>query len=195
MPTITYNIQLGWWVGLMRFARLGLQLVVVAVLATNQADAQTPKPADARLSQGQAALRFLRAVLGADYPMAYGWLTPEVRRTVSLHQFENAAHSLWKRGQGRTPKIELYKLGIRLTEAGSSRLFYSFAFKSDSVLPTPSVLLEVTFRDTATRAVLSFGLRDAIKKPQSQRTSGRMTTPVQALRLYKKSQPSQKQHN
>ena len=124
----------------------------------------TQKPAT-RLSQGQAAGQFLRAVLRADYATAYGQLAPEVRRSVSLTRFETAARPLWKSGVYHTPGIQLYKLGVQLGDNGASRLFYSFSFAADSSLKTPSVLLEVTFRDTASRSILGFGVRPAGQVP------------------------------
>ncbi|WP_310392660.1 hypothetical protein [Hymenobacter sp.] len=135
--------------------------LVFWVMAGGRAGAQAPaqKPPPRRPSQGQAAGQFLRAVLRADYAAAYGRLAPEVRRSVSLGRFEAAARPLWRSGQRRHQDIELYKLGMRLGDGGASRLFYAFAFAADSSLKTPPVLLEVTFRDTASRAVLGFGVR------------------------------------
>ena len=142
-----------------------LALIIFAV-ATGLAGMPRPRQAVAParpLSQGQAAWQFLRAVLRADYTTAYGRLAPEVRRSVSLAQFAVAARPLWKSGGRHSREIELYKLGMRLGDNGASRLFYSFSFAADSSLKTPSMLLEVTFRDTASRAVLGFGVRPAIK--------------------------------
>ena len=121
--------------------------------------AQQPAHAPARIGQSQVAARFLRAVLRADYPAAYARLAPEVRRSVSLDRFTTAAQPLWQRAH-RHPEIQLYKLGVRLN-GSASRLFYSFSLAFDSSLKTQSVLLEVTFRDTASRSVLGFGLRPA----------------------------------
>ena len=115
---------------------------------------QRPAP---KYSQAQVAGQFLRAVLRAEYVAAYSRLAPEVRRAVRPAAFEAAARPLWKVGRRGTP-LELYKLGVRLGDGGTSRLFYSFAFAADSVLPQPSVLFEVTFRDTAARSILGFGL-------------------------------------
>jgi hypothetical protein len=111
-----------------------------------------------RPGQAYAAAQFLNAVLRADYQAAYGRLAPEVRQTISLGRFEAQARPIWKSGQRHGKGIELYKLGMRLEERGSTRMFYSFSFAADSILKTPSELLEVTFRDTAARAVLSFDL-------------------------------------
>ncbi len=138
---------------------LALAVAVGAGRAQPFGQLQLPKPP--RLSQGQVAGQFLRAVLRADYVAAYGWLAPEVRQSIGLGRFEAAARPLWQSGQRRRQEIELYKLGVRLGDGGASRLFYSFAFAADSSLKPPSVLLEVTFRDTAARAVLGFGLRRA----------------------------------
>ncbi|GAB3581936.1 hypothetical protein GCM10027345_25370 [Hymenobacter daeguensis] len=129
--------------------------MVMAGGSTRQLTAQAVR----RPGQAQAAGQFLRAVLRADYPVAYSRLAPEVRQTIGLSRFEAQARPLWKSGQQHGKAIELYKLGMRLSEHGASRLFYSFSFAADSSLKTPSVLLEVTFRDTAARAVLGFGLR------------------------------------
>ena len=112
-----------------------------------------------RLSQSQAAGQFLQALLRADYRTAYGRLAPEVRQGITLGRFAVVARPLWKAGQRPTPRIELYKLGMRLGDGSASRLFYDFSFAADSVRKPPSVLLEVTFRDTASRAVLGFSLR------------------------------------
>ena len=101
--------------------------------------------------------QFLRAVLRAEYAAAYSRLAPEVRRAVGPAAFTTAARPLWKVGRRAAP-LELYKLGVRLGDGGASRLFYSFAFAADSALPQPAVLFEVTFRDTAARGVLGFGL-------------------------------------
>jgi len=141
---------------------LGLALAVLAVVVGSTATQQPiRKPTPPRLSQGHAAWQFLRAVLRADYATAYGRLAPEVRRAVSLARFAAAARSLWKSGQQRGQEIKLYKLGMRLGEGGASRLFYAFAFAADSAVAPPPAVLEVTFRDTAARAVLGFGLRPA----------------------------------
>ena len=101
----------------------------------------------------------MRAVLAADYLTAYRRLAPEVRQTVNFAHFQGVAHPLWKIGQQRHRAIELYKLGLRLGDTGGSRLFYDFSFAADSLLKPPPVLLEVTFRDTASRAILGFGMR------------------------------------
>ena len=110
-----------------------------------------------KYSQAQVAGQFLRAVLRAEYAAAYSRLAPEVRRAVSPGAFANAARPLWKAGRHAAP-LELYKLGVRLGDGSASRLFYSYSFVADSVLPQPTVLFEVTFRDTAARGVLGFGL-------------------------------------
>lgn len=114
-------------------------------------------PAPVKYSQAQVASQFLRAVQRAEYAVAYTRLAPEIRRSVTLAAFEAAARPMYKAGRRAAP-LELYKLGVRLGDGGASRLFYSFAFAADSVLPQPSVLFEVTFRDTAARSVLGFGL-------------------------------------
>ena len=127
-----------------------------------------------KLSQSQVAGQFLRAVLRANYPAAYSRLAPEVRQGIGLAGFTTAARPLWKSGQRHGTAIELYKLGVRLGDGGSSRLFYSFSFAADSSLRVPSELLEVTFRDTASRAVLGFGLRPGVigrpGKPAGKKT-------------------------
>ena len=134
-------------------------LLVALVLAAAVAKPRAPQPKPARLAQGQAAWQFLRAILRGEYVTAYGRLAPEVRRAVSLQRFEEAARPLWKRGQRRGQEIELYKLGVRLGAGNSSRLFYAFTFSADSAAVPPPGALEVTFRDTAARAVLGFGWR------------------------------------
>ena len=122
--------------------------------------AQPTPPRRPRPTQAQVARRFLLDVLRADYPAAYPRLAPEVRAGVGLPAFGAAARPLWQQGQARGPRIELYQVGTRL---GSGRVpgqwFCRFAFARDSARHPPPVLLEVTFRDTAARAVLGFGLR------------------------------------
>ncbi|SFQ65933.1 hypothetical protein [Hymenobacter arizonensis] len=143
-----------------RLTLLGWTLaLLVGLTAAGGKPLPSPPTRPARLAQGQAAWQFLRAVLRGDYSTAYSRLAPEVRRAVSLERFEEAAQPLWKSGQRRGQEIELYKLGVRLGAGNSSRMFYAFTFAADSGVVPPPAILEVTFRDTATRAVLSFGLR------------------------------------
>jgi hypothetical protein len=98
-------------------------------------------------------------VARGEFEQAYRRLAPEVARGVTLNRFREAAQPLRRRAIRKGTMLNLYKLGVRL-EGKSSRLFYSFAFAADSALKTPSVLLEVTFRDTASRQVLDFAVRE-----------------------------------
>ncbi|GAA4042397.1 hypothetical protein GCM10022409_30490 [Hymenobacter glaciei] len=120
-----------------------------------------------KYSQAQVAGQFLRAVLQADYAAAYSRLAPEVRRAISPIAFENAARPMWKAGRHAAP-LELYKLGVRLGDGGTSQLFYSYSFAADSALPQPSALFEVTFRDTTARGVLGFGLGRVAHRPAAK---------------------------
>ena len=158
MPTLGVSLRLARACG----ARLRIAALVLAVwvMTTGAEGAQTaPTMGTApKASQAQVASQFLRAILRGDYAAAYGRLAPEVRRAVNRERFEVAARPLWKGGQRRGQEIELYKLGVRLA-GPSSRLFYAFTFAADPASSPPSAVLEVTFRDTAARAVLGFGLR------------------------------------
>jgi hypothetical protein len=111
-------------------------------------------------TQAQVAYRFLGEILRADYPAAYRRLAPEVQRALSSAAFTTAAQPLQRLGQQRGPHLKLYKLGTRLSGRGKpGQWFYSFSLANDSLLKPPPALLEVTFRDTTTRAVLGFGIR------------------------------------
>ena len=170
-PRLFLAMQAGisYWRGLqisirwLRSSVLTVALVGV-VSGLNLVTAQRPRQGILELRQGHAAWQFLRAVLRADYEAAYGRLAPEVRQSVGFGHFAAAARPLWKSGQRHQQEIELYKLGVRMGDHGATRSFYTFAFAADSSLKIPTVLLEVTFRDTASRAVLGFALR-AVKAP------------------------------
>ena len=140
------------------FARTlgGLMVLLAAGVLGRNVAARQQQPV-LKYSQAQVAGQFLRAVLRAEYAAAYSRLAPEVRRAVSPGGFTNAARPLWKAGRHAAP-LELYKLGVRLGDGSASRLFYSYSFVADSALPQPTVLFEVTFRDTAARGVLGFEL-------------------------------------
>ena len=127
-------------------------------MTTGWATAGQPSqpPHQPRPTQAQVARRFLLDVLRAEYPAAYRRLAPEVRATIPLKAFEAAAQPLWQQGQARGTAVELYQIGTWL---GESQWFCRFSFASDSARLPPPVLLEVTFRDTAARAVLGFELR------------------------------------
>jgi hypothetical protein len=112
-------------------------------------------------TQAQVARRFLREVVQGQYAPAYARLAPEVRATLRPTAFAAAAQLLQQLGQQRGQEIELYKLGTRLSGRGKpGQWFYSFSFAKDSLLKPPPVLLEVTFRDTTTRQVLGFRIRN-----------------------------------
>ena len=121
--------------------------------------AQTVPP---RNSQVQVSRQFLQALLRGDYAGAYGRLAPEVRRAVNTAHFRQLARPVAARGQRRGTSIELYKIGVRLDESNQgSRHFVAWAWATDSASArrVPPEWLEVMFRDTAARQVLSFGLR------------------------------------
>ncbi|MGI4873784.1 MAG: hypothetical protein ACRYFX_21705 [Janthinobacterium lividum] len=115
-------------------------------------------PAPPRPTQAQVARRFLLDALHANYPAAYRRLAPEVRAGLPLPAFRAAARRL---GQARGTAIELYQIGAYLGEPPNhTEWFCRFRFAADSVQRSPRPLLEVTFRDTASRQVLGFKLRE-----------------------------------
>ncbi|RZL12901.1 MAG: hypothetical protein EOO62_09800 [Hymenobacter sp.] len=135
---------------------LGPGVGIMMLLAFAFSFQPAPKP-----TQAQVARRFLSEVLRADYPAAYQRLAPEGRTTLQPAAFEVAAQPLRHLGQQRGQSVELYKLGTWLAEGGGHEpWFYRFSFASDSARRPPPVLLEVTFRDTTTRQVLGFGIRN-----------------------------------
>jgi len=133
-----------------------LALMAVGMVLGQKAPKRVP-------SQVQVARQFLLALLRADYRKAYEKLSPDARRSMSSAQFRVAAKPLYAQGKRRGADIELYKLGFRLLENDRTEGFVAFSFAADSLLKHPSEWLEVTFRDTASRQVLGFGLRKAGK--------------------------------
>ena len=148
---------------LRRFSRLVVvrRLLVTCLLhflPLSGAFAQKPP------SQVQVARQFLLAVLAGNYPAAYAFLAPEVSTAIPLARFQAAAEPLHRQGRQHQPTIDLYKLGYRISDNGMTRSFVAFMFRSDTLLPRPQVQLDVTFRDSTARQILSFGL---IPAPQS----------------------------
>ena len=139
--------------------------VVIGLLALGAAWAALGQTTPARQpTQAQAARQFLTAVVRGNYPQAYARLAPEVTRAISLAKFRATARPIRVRALRLGTGITLYKLGVRLAARGSARLFYTFSFAADSVLATPSVMLEATFRDTTARQILSFTMREAVRE-------------------------------
>jgi hypothetical protein len=123
-------------------------------------------PVSAQPSQIQVSQQFLIAILQGDNATAYKLLAPEITASVSKKQFRAAVKPLYQQGRKFGQSVALYKLGLRLGEQATPRYFYTFSFKSDTLQPVPRVMLDVTFRDTATTRILSFGM---IPAPQSKR--------------------------
>jgi len=142
-----------------RSRRLGGKLIALAFMLLSL-------PAAAQSSQIQVARQFLIAVLNGDNAAAYKLLAPEVSEAVSKKQFRAAVRPLYEQGRELGRPIALYKLGLRLGEEAQPRYFYTFSFKSDTLQPTPRVMLDVTFRDSTATHILSFGI---IPAPQSKR--------------------------
>jgi hypothetical protein len=131
-------------------------LAAVVGLAAGSGLQSPPAP-----TQAQVAYRFLTEVLRADYPAAYQRLAPEVHATLPRAAFATAARPLRQLGRQHGRAIELYTFGTHLSESGGSEpWFYRFSFAKDSIQKPPPVLLEVTFRDTTTRQVLGFRVRN-----------------------------------
>lgn len=109
-------------------------------------------------SQIQVARRFLLAVLHADFQAAHGMLAPEVGKALTPMQFRAAAMPLYERGKQFGPTIDLYKLGFRLRDEQTPQSFVAFMFKADTLAARPEMQLDVTFRDSTARQILSFRL-------------------------------------
>ncbi|SHK31212.1 hypothetical protein SAMN02746009_00693 [Hymenobacter psychrotolerans DSM 18569] len=130
-----------------------LLLVVLSLSVPLQGGAFQKPP-----SQVQVARQFLLAVLAGNYSAAYGFLAPEISAAVPLARFQAAAEPLYRQGQQRQRTIDLYKLGYRISDNATTRSFVAFMFRSDTLAARPQVQLDVTFRDSTARQILSFGL-------------------------------------
>ena len=135
-------------------------LAVPAWLAVLAGAGRVAPPAS-RPSQVQVARQFLGAAARGETATAYGWLAPEVRRGLGPLAFAGALAAVQARGQARGAALQLYKLGFRLEEGGPGRPFVAYTWAADSALRVKREWLEVSFRDTAARAVWGFGWRQA----------------------------------
>lgn len=111
-----------------------------------------------QVTQIQVARRFLIAVLKGEFQTAHGLLAPEVGRALTPTRFRTAALPLYERGRQLGPAIDLYKLGFRLRDGQRPQSFVAFTFKADTLGTRPQVQLDVTFRDSTARQILSFAL-------------------------------------
>lgn len=136
----------------------GLLVVIGRPLAAQQIGPAAGEPTTVATSQIQVARQFLLAVLVGNYPAAYALLAPEISQHVPLVRFQTMAEPLRQQGQRYQPTIDLYKLGFRISADNTTRTFVAFMFRSDTLAVRPHLQLDVTFRDTTARQVLSFGL-------------------------------------
>ena len=128
---------------------------VMLLLLSVGLSAMRPAP---QPTQIQVARRFLLAVLHGEFQAAHGMLAPEVGRAITPAQFQAVALPLYQKGQHFKPTIDLYKLGFRLRDGQTPQSFVAFMFKADTLAARPEVQLDVTFRDSTARQILSFGL-------------------------------------
>lgn len=135
--------------------RAGLVLGLMAVLLAQpwRVVAQT-----APVSQVQVARQFLLAITHGEFKAAYGFLAPEIRQAVTPTRFQTAALPLYQQAQLHGSTIDLYKIGYRLGQNQTARPFVAYTFRADTLRGKPQVQLDVTFRDSTARQVLSFGL-------------------------------------
>lgn len=132
-----------------------LLVVICLLLASKPLGAEPPAP---RLTQIQAARQFLLAVLRGDFAVAHRMLAPEVGSALTPMRFKAVAQPLYEQGRRLGPAIDLYKLGFRLRDGQAPQSFVAFMFKADTLTARPRMQLDVTFRDSTARQVLSFGL-------------------------------------
>ena len=109
-------------------------------------------------TQVQVARQFLLAVLRGDFRGAQALLAPEVGSALTPARFRAVALPLYRRGQQLGPAIDLYKLGFRLRDGQAPQSFVAFVFRADTLARRPLMQLDVTFRDSTARQVLTFGL-------------------------------------
>lgn len=125
------------------------------LLPSRPLGAQPPAP---RPTQIQAARQFLLTLLRGEFEAAHRMLAPEVGSALTPARFRAVAQPLYEQGRRFGPAIDLYKLGFRLRDGQSPQAFVAFMFKADTLTARPKVQLDVTFRDSTARQVLSFGL-------------------------------------
>lgn len=130
-------------------------IMALLLLVGNPLGAEPPAP---RITQIQAARQFLLAVLRGEFDTAHRMLAPEVGSALTPVRFRAVAQPLYEQGRRFGPAIDLYKLGFRLRDGQSPQPFVAFMFKADTISLRPKVQLDVTFRDSTARQVLSFGL-------------------------------------
>jgi hypothetical protein len=135
-----------------------LVLTGLLLLSGFPREAATARLQPGRPTQIQVARRFLLAVLRGEFSVAHGMLAPEVGKTLTAARFRAAALPLYTRGHQFGPVIDLYKLGFRLRDGQVPQSFVAFMFKADTLASRPQVQLDVTFRDSAARQILIFGL-------------------------------------
>ncbi|WP_375435587.1 hypothetical protein [uncultured Hymenobacter sp.] len=116
------------------------------------------EPSAPRLTQIQAARQFLLTLLRGEFQAAHRMLAPEVGSALTPARFRAVAQPLYEQGRRFGPAIDLYKLGFRLRDGQAPQSFVAFMFKADTLTARPKVQLDVTFRDSTTRQILSFGL-------------------------------------
>jgi hypothetical protein len=131
-------------------------LLLLLTLLSTPLSASTPPMLPP--TQIQVARQFLLAVLRGEFQAAQGMLAPEVGVALTRDRFRTAALPLYQRGQQVGPAIDLYKLGFRLRDGQVPQAFVAFMFKADTLAARPEVQLDVTFRDSTARQILSFGL-------------------------------------
>lgn len=133
-----------------------LVMVMVGILLASRplgAAPSAPRP-----TQIQAARQFLLAVLRGEFEIAHRMLAPEVGSALTPARFRAVAQPLYEQGRQYGPAIDLYKLGFRLRDGQVPQSFVAFMFKADTLAARPKMQLDVTFRDSTARQVLSFGL-------------------------------------
>jgi hypothetical protein len=132
--------------------------VLLLLLTLLSAPLSAATPAMLPPTQIQVARRFLLAVLRGEFQAAHGMLAPEVGKALAPAQFRAAAMPIYRQGQHFGPTIDLYKLGFRLRDQQATQSFVAFMFKADTLAARPQAQLDVTFRDSTARQILSFGL-------------------------------------
>jgi hypothetical protein len=144
--------QIGWF-----FINRWVTSLLVLLLLSVPLGVGVASPAS-QPSQIQAARQFLLAVLRGEFDVAHRMLAPEVGSALTPARFRAVALPLYEQGRHYGPSIDLYKLGFRLRDGQHPQSFVAFMFKADTLAARPTVQLDVTFRDSTARQVLSFGV-------------------------------------
>lgn len=123
---------------------------------------------EVQAQQDKIAREFVASIFQEDYTNAWRLLSKETQKDYTSESFKVAVKSIRDLVPQLGEEIESFMTGTRAYANGSSRVIYTYKFKSDVSKGVPGVLIDVHFKDAQSESIMGIESKFSTAPKQNQ---------------------------